>query len=272
MYEKAYYIHHGAGALEGPIDLPGMMQKIRAGKINSRTLVSDGSAQPPTAAVHWLDLVDMLHQHTITLQAGTQNISAYARFRHAYELGWRFFSIHMETGFYTGALQLLALLVGLIAGVLMDEMHKGLYVGGFVYLWLQPALQLMILQRYESRHLNARNWRTQFLPLLMPLLCLSFITALLVLGGMILLLVPGAIILTLVAFMPFYVADKPREAWQGLMRSLRLVKGGNMEWFGAAFGLCALLMIGMVLVLPLPVILPIVTVALAELYEERHAG
>ncbi len=264
-----YYIHDDAHGRDGPFDIPALLVKIRSGKLHMDTLISDSSGDI-RPAYNWANVRPLLQESTIRYEAITRSYSAGQHFKRALKTGWGFLGQHMGFSAFSGLAILFSFGFGAILGQLLTW-QAGLIVGFMLSLIFQQLIMTLIICAYHDKPLNHRFFQNYLLPCIPTALITAGSIAVFAVFGLVLGILPGVILLSLCAFSPFIILNKKINALDSIRQSVSLTSNSG-ERFGAIFGLNALNTLGLLLVFPLPITIPLIGAALVDLYEEANAG
>lgn len=260
-----YYIHFDNKA-EGPFDLPAMVRKMRAHKIDLDTLLSDGK-NIPVPAREFPEIAGFLRAAEQE-QVVFTGASPYLMLREGVLAGWGFLGQNLFFSVITGALVLTCFLCAGLLSV-MNVSQAWWITGMGLFLLAQPLIMLAIIRAYRGQTVDHNFVQQQVHPILGPLLAASAASSVAMIFGILLLLLPAVLMYSLIAFLPFTLLDK-KEDWRGgIFESVRLSTSYGIEFYAAVLGVSAIHVMSLLLVITLPISLPITTIALAELYERR---
>lgn len=265
---------------EGPYDLMAMIRKIRNRTVVQTTLISAGAGGEPKAAGEWKELEEFF-------QDGDEDSSAtdFVRIKPSHNfqelLGQNinFLKGNPAIAMYSGIFMVGWLLVGMLF-LFERDIIKSLigitlsyfFMGGYLY----------GMHKYvRGNPVRTSDVLAKMLSSAFPMLTVSLVVALLMVPGLIIayyILPPEKLsvslpilfsllflIMTFFAFTPLLIVHKRRHVLEAILESIRLVLRHKGENLGIVFGLTTLNF----LFLPvLPIVLPITSAALVELYEE----
>lgn len=265
-----YYVHHD-GTREGPLDMPAIMRKIRTGRITHVTVLSTTDDPTEKMAVEhpeiYAILREMVEPKSGAFVSGRMRMSAEKRFVRAWLMGWRFVG-KQPIVFVIASTGIMAVFVLSTALSRMFTWHAGLASGIFLYLLMQSVAMVMLLRLYRGQYINISTLRRQILPLLPPLILTSITVGLLGTMGLAALILPGIFIFSIFAFVPFIISDRNPSLASAMQASVMIAFKDGFEGFGAVMGIVCINLLSLLLIITLPITLPIVSLALAELYED----
>lgn len=264
MLER-YYIHTINGP-EGPYDMPTLFRKMRARKITMDTYLSDGDMQPRPAR-EVLSLASFAHMAGMEEPEPAAPVaSAEQQWRNAMGAGWHYVSRNVSACAAAGVLALVSIMIALLPGMiggtwLTWTVAMGLCMTG------NAVLMPLIARSSRGQRLDPAFIRQRLRPALLTLLATGVLTALLSFSGLLLLLLPAVGIYAVFCFAPLLVLEREGGLYESMASSLLLSTRRGPEFFGAVLGVSAVHMLGVLLLLPLPLTLPLCAVALAELFD-----
>jgi len=264
---RGYFVHSAQGQ-EGPYDLPMIMRKVRARKIDVSTPISLTDDPNPRPAGEFAEISFIL-QETLDLSSQQQKarLSAEKLTVRALTVGWKFVGMQPFACVYAGLVALLTYLVMMIASPLLPWTLT-LLVGTFLFFVLQSVVMVTILRRYRGQYLDTLFLREQLAPSLIPLAAGALVTTAMGLIGLALLIVPGLFLFSVFAFVPFLIADRRMNLVRAMTASPALCFRHGMDSFGAVLGVTSLNLLSLLLIVPIPLMLPVTAVALADIYDE----
>lgn len=263
---RAFYIHMGS-VRQGPYDMVEIMRKLRGGSISGATLISADHHTDTLPLKDWPELSELLANNVSIPYAAPRKQNATQFFLRGVGTGYRFMSAHPLSIAISGVLVIAAYLAALIAAHVFGPLGSAA-VGLFFWFVLQPLGLILLLRLYRGQYLDAHFIRQQLTPMFSTFFPGMLLFGFACLGGMALLFIPCVLVLTVGAFIPFLWLDKRANLARSTRESFRAVTRDG-EVFGALFGLMTLQSVSALLVVTLPLSLPILAAALAELYEER---
>lgn len=281
-----YYVMEASGGKLGPFDVVNLVKKIRSGKINADTEIFTVGSQGTISAGDLPELKEFFetasehasaNHNTTDSYDGQRPISPGAALKEA----WNFFGSNQMIAITTGAFLLIALLFvsafyavlpGFISAIL------GTTVCGLCYFLLltfvlrtirhQPTNTSFITD-ILNHHLKPMALSSAFaagisfgLPAALGTTVHSVAFLFIILG-----FIPFAFFI----FTPFVLLDDASISYkEALLTSKNWVKSQGMDTVGAIVGILFINVLGATLCFfPLFITLPLTSIALAEIYEQR---
>ncbi len=261
---RRYYILNVRGAYEGPYDLSTMMRKIRAGKIQSTTFVTPEGEQQGRSASEISELAALFTVRPIkgTMQEIVTG-TAESRFMHTIHTGWRFVG-QQPLILVIASLGVMACVSAglLFSRVLPWWICLGISFG--LYLTFQSLMMATVLRIYRGQYLDGQFLNRYISPLILPLLTMSLILTVLGMVGLVAFILPGLLIFSLFVFTPFIISEGKGSAFSAFSQSAQLVTSDGLDSFAVVLALVTLNLLSILLIITLPII----AVALTELYDE----
>jgi len=264
---SSYYVD-SAGQKDGPHDLVTIMRRIRSGKVTKTTLIYIGDNATATPAAQVPDIAlffqDGSQQEQRDHYAPPSLLELIAR-------GWQLLTEHHFITVYSGGLVLLSMM---IASGLINTF--GWLTGGmFSWVWfvtLHNVYLLFILRLQRGQSIGSDFINNHLAPVLITMLAASIVLGLMMTGGLLLLVIPGILVAVMYIFTPFLILDQRYSITEALYASRLLVQKHRKRYGNLLFTLASLHFLGLLLVAPIPLTLPIFAYALSELYEELCTG
>jgi hypothetical protein len=264
MAEPTYYIVHD-GRREGPYPLVAMMRKIRSGRVMPSTAIQAEGEESMHPAIEIASLSEFFKPEAgVTEHWQPDRLQSP---RALFAEGWKFLTMHQYTAVFAGSTVLVTFLIarplftyyGALAGVVFTYL---------IFALCQALFAVCVLRLNRGQYLATEFFMEALVPLLAPLFVVVWLVSLLALTGFVFIIIPGLAVLALYAFVPFLIIDRRCDIVEVMAQSRRLAISGGARRFVLIMMLQGLTIVSAVLVLPLPVVLPVTTCALAVLYDE----
>lgn len=258
--DTEYYLVDGKQR-EGPFSLLDMMRKIRGGRIKADSPIAFNQAEEPVAAASVKELRDFFESAAGRVQH-RQGVSVES----AFASGWRFLTTNQLSSAYAGGMVMLTYLA--VQPFFAQGWIAGLLVSYLLYQMLYGLYAACILRISRGQYLTSDFVMDKLLPSVLPILSASALVALASAVGLVLALIPGILLLTLYCFAPFILIDRKCGVIEAMHRSRKMVSGSGSETFGVLLALVSANFLGSTLVILIPLMAPIITNALAEIYDQ----
>lgn len=263
---KAQFFIHQNGSKQGPHDLLMMMRRIKNGKITADTLISTDAMDVAMPASRLQDLsmfFDSIEPTEKTVTTSRERRS----FLQIFMFGWRFISTNQNMSVFGGAMVLLTFLLALplydVGGVGIAIMLSSL-----LFFFLQSVYMISALRLNRGQHINADFIQSAILSNLLQLILGSCIIGVLFWVGLAFMIIPGVVMLSVYAFMPFLISDRGFSVIEAMEASRLLIARNKSAYFTTVIALVAMHLVSCATVIFIPLTLPILAGALAELYDE----
>lgn len=269
--DERYFILNDAGVASGPFDLISMMRKIHSGKLDGETTVMRESDSTPYRARHMPELA-VFYQKALDDNPKHHSLGdGMLDIKRMLISGFEFINIHHNAAVLAGIG--VVTLVGL--GVMLNSvLPKNIVVMLCVLLFwvLQSLFMVMTLRVNRGQLIDARYIREQLLPSLLPISIGALLLGVLTMGGVLLVIVPGIVIYALYAHTPFFIIEKNMPILQAMKASKQAMFQRQKEPFMISLCLTMIFLVSAALIVPLPLIMPVISAAHAELYDQLHHG
>lgn len=267
--QHSYYIYAG-GQKDGPYDLVAIMRRIRAQKIGPDTGIFVDEAEEPVPANQVPEITSFFTQGLPEPAVSFQRIERAPSFKAALVEGWRFVIEHNIMTVFAGGLLLMSMMLG---GALINSLGwvRGGIAGWLIFAVFHNLYMVFVLRLYRGQTLSA-DFLDRQLPAILPTLVLSsLVLAAMMAGGLFLLLIPCALVAILYAFVPFFILDHRFGVVEAMEASRLLISKHKKRYFSSVCLLVLMHGIGIALIAPIPLTLPLFIAGLAEIYERLVA-
>lgn len=264
--QHRYYIEE-PDRKDGPHDLVTVMRRIRTGKINRSTLIYIDGDSVPQAAANIPEIMLFFDRAKTTPQA--QPLEAPSTWA-LIARSWQFIGEHSIITVYAGAMWLMCMLTGY---ALIEKMGviTGLMAAWCIFLPLQSIYMVCCLRLYRGQTFGNEFFSQLLGPSLAGIVALSLLLAMMTAGGWFLFLVPGLAVAVMYAFAPFLVFDRRYRIVEAMQASRLLLQKYGRSYIPAITLLILLYLFCIVLIMPIPVVLPLYSIALSQVYEDLSA-
>lgn len=263
-----FYIHRQDGKFEGPFDLPMMMRKMRTGKFTPESLVSTEADSRIRPAGECAEIASFFHSNVKgAREEKPRRPGGGSITMQSLRTGWKFISQQPMLCAIAGFSVLLTYIAGLL---IVKELPWwfALWAWASLYIMMQSMLMITVQRLFRGQYLDADFVNRQLGPAIPRLVLYSVVLAMLATVGMLFAVLPGLFLLSVFAFVPCLLADKRMDLANAMNESMRISFRGGFGGFIALLGLAIINLVSAVTIFVLPVMLPMLAAAYAELYDQ----
>ncbi len=263
MPEQFYICREGAR--EGPFDLLAMLRKIRGGMLPPSSLIARSEHEPPVAAA---EIPALMHffQEVRREQQEQSAPSLKKALTHQIENAVQMVMAEPGLCAIAGGIVLVTFMVSFIFYTVLGGI--GAFVSGcFTLFFLQNLFIAVTLRLNRGQRLSASYLQATLTPALGALTLGSLLMAPVVAAGLALFAIPGLFIMSLLSFFPLAAVDRGLGTLPALRASILQVRSATTRQRRVLFIMHCFYLCSAALILPIPFLLPVYAVVLADLYD-----
>lgn len=271
---ELFYIESQSGR-QGPFDLVSMMKKIRNGKLAPDDSVASTLTGTAIPARQYPELSSFFNNEARIAASSYPTISYFPLLSRSVRAGWAFASIHQEVFAFAGAMLCMIIFIGIGLNHLfgLPAAITGIIVSAWTF---QSIYQVFILRANRGQYFSTQFFTNILFPSLLPVFAISTMMAGVAIIGLDAMWIPGLILCSIFtsmySFVPLVIADRNLP----ILNALSVGRDLMFQQGNAVFAVvCTLMLINTVaslLLVPFAVVMPIITAAIVNIFDEIAAA
>ena len=271
-----YTIINAVGHEDGPFDLIMLIKKVRSGRLLPEDkIMEDGQTHGEAVpAIMHPALVDIFKELESTQGQDVNQASQYFDLKRLLRAGVNFLQDHHGITVYSGMYAAMALIPQMLLFVKLP-LILSVPLNMLINVWgtyLLFGLMWMILRLHRGQPADLDTVRHVLDQRRPEVIRLSAIVGAASFIGFMLGAIPGLFILAVALPSIYYVIEFDMEPWEAIALSRRKLKQAGGDALGVMFGLTVIGFIGIPLVFPPVILLPVVLYAFAKIYDDVFAS
>lgn len=260
-----YYYVNAKNKKDGPHDLITIMRRIYSGIIIPDTLMYQGEELVPAYRV--ADLSSFFNRPVENIR--NELIKKFQiSISNTLKKGWQFTLEHQSMPVLAGAVLLLSALFGILVQEILHKTMSGITAGWIMFLFLQSCFFAVSLRLYRGQKTDLDFIEYTIAPIMGKLSCISVLFSIIIIIGLPLLVVPGIIAMLVCAYMPMFILDYNLNITRTISSIFSLLrKLDKISMLKLSF-LILFYMVGIAMIFPIPLIMPVIAGSLCSIYEE----
>ena len=263
-----YYYINNHNKKDGPHDLVTMMRRIRSGAVVPDTLIykeHDAEAAPAFSINELSPFFNNPVEDVRTELESSPEISSIIKI---FKKGWRFTLEHQGMSVFAGGILLISWMFGMLANGILHNTASSIMASWIMFLFLQSCFFAVAIRLYRGQKTDMAFLEYTLAPVIGKISFAAVLFSFAIITALPVFIFPGVIAMLTITYIPMFILDYNYSVKQTITSIYSLL--GRME--KSAFAkLCFITfcyMIGIALIIPIPIVMPIMAGCLCSIYEE----
>lgn len=266
-----YYYINVHNKKEGPYDLVVMMRRIRSGAVVPDTMVYHEGEAEAAPAFSISELSPFFNNPVEDVRTELETATELSILK-IFRKGWRYTQEHQGMSVFAGGILLVSWMFGVLMYELLHSTYSGIMASWIMFLFLQSCFFAVAIRLYRGQKTDLGFLEYTLAPVIGKISFAAVIFSFAIITALPVFILPGVLAMLTIAYIPMFILDYNYSVKQTITSIYSLL--GRME--KSAFAKLCLLtlgyMIGIILIIPIPIVMPIMAGCLCSIYEELSTG
>lgn len=262
-----YYYINAHNKKDGPHDLVTMMRRIRSGAVVPETMIYQEGEADAAPAFSISELSPFFNNPVEDVRTELETPTELSIIK-IYKKGWRYTQEHQGMSVFAGGILLVSWMFGVLADGILNNMVSSIMASWIMFLFLQSCFFAVAIRLYRGQKTDLGFLEYTLAPALGKISFAAVIFSFLILGGLPLFILPGIFFMLIIAYIPMFILDYDYSLKDTMVCIYNLISRMEKKVFAKLCFITLCYIIGIALIIPIPIVMPIMAGCLCSIYEE----